>query len=169
MNIDRNSLRQLPTEVDGNVCFVCSPENPHGLHMTFFADDEAVYSWVHPPDHVCGWKNVIHGGILATILDESMGWATLFLTKRFALTKETRLSFHKPVLLDKGELLAESRLLKYSSEREVIMQGKIYQGDSAPCVTAEGTFGIFTFEAARKLNTMDEDALDWFQIVLAQL
>lgn len=169
MNVDRNTLRQLSTGVDGNVCFACSPENPHGLHMTFYTDDEVIYSWVQPPDYVCGWKNVVHGGILATILDEAMGWATLFLTKRFALTKETKLSFHKPVLLDKGELLAESRLLQHSGEREVIVQGKIYQGDSEPCVTAQGTFGVFTIDAVSKLNIMDKEALDWFQTVLAQL
>ncbi len=169
MDIDRNALRQLPTQIDGNDCFVCSPDNPHGLHMTFYTDTEAVYSWVQLPDHICGWKNIVHGGILATILDETMGWATLVLTKRFAMTKETRLSFHKPVLLDKGEMRVESRLVEYSGGREVIMEGRLYQGDSDPCVTARGSFSVFTIEASSKLDLLDKESLDWIHALLEQL
>jgi acyl-coenzyme A thioesterase PaaI-like protein len=169
MNVDRNVLRQIPTISEENVCFGCSPENPHGLRMTFYTDGEALYSWVRPPDYLCGWKNIVHGGIQATILDEVMGWAAICLTKRIPMTKETSLRFQKPVLLDKGELLVESRVLEYSSEREAIMQGNIYQGGSEPCVTAQGTFGLFTVEALRRFNVMDEGTLESFQRLIAQL
>jgi acyl-coenzyme A thioesterase PaaI-like protein len=169
MNIDRKTLRQIPSISEENVCFGCSPENPYGLRMTFYADEEALYSWVTPPEYLCGWKNIVHGGIQATILDEVMGWAAICLTKRIPLTKETTVSFQKPVLLDRGELLVESRVLQYSGEREVIMQGKIYQGDSEPCATAQGTFGLFTVEAMRRFNAMDEGCLVSFEKLLAQL
>ena len=169
MEINRNSLRQLPTRIDGNKCFVCGPENPHGLHMTFYTDAEAVYSWIQLPDHFCGWENIVHGGVLATIMDETMGWATLVLTKRFAMTKETRLSFHKPVLLDKGEIRVESRLAEFSSERELIMEGKLFQGGSDPCVTSRGSFSVFTLEAIGKLDILDKESFDWIQALLGQL
>ena len=169
MNIDRKTLRQIPSVSDENVCFGCSPDNPHGLRMTFYTNDEALYSWVSPPDYLCGWKNIIHGGIQATLLDEVMGWAAICLTRRIPLTKETTLKFRKPVLLDKGELLVESRVFQYPGEREVIMQGAIYQGDSEPCVTAQGTFGLFTVEALRRFNIMDEGCLEAFQRMLTRL
>jgi acyl-coenzyme A thioesterase PaaI-like protein len=168
MNIDRKTLRQIPSVSEENVCFGCSPENPYGLHMTFYTDGEALYSWVTLPDYLCGWKNVIHGGIQATILDETMGWAALCLTKRIPLTKETTLAFRRPVLLDRGELLVESRVVQYSGEREVIMQGKIYQDDPEPCVTAQGTFGLFTVEAIRRLNVIDEGCLSSYLRLLPQ-
>ncbi len=169
MEVNRNSLRQLPTQIEGNHCFVCSPDNSRGLHMNFYTDAEAVYSWVQLSDHFCGWENMVHGGILATILDETMGWATLVLTKRFAMTRETRLRFHKPVLLNNGEIRVESRLLERSSEREIIMEGRIYQGDPDPCVIAQGSFSIFTVEAISKLNLLDNESLEWIQSLLRQL
>lgn len=169
VEIDRNSLRQLPTQIDGNECYVCGPDNPHGLHMTFYTDSEAVYSWLQLPHHFCGWKNIVHGGVLATILDETMGWATLVLTRRFALTKETTLSFCKPILLDKGEMRVESRLVEYTSEREIVMEGKLYQGDSNPCVIAQGSYRVFTIESIIKLNILDKESLAWIQALLEQL
>ena len=169
MGPDRNTLRKLISENEGNRCFACGPENPHGLYMTFYTDEEALYSWVQPPEHMCGWENIVHGGIQGTIMDEVMGWAAVFLTKRIALTKQTTLSFIKPVLFDQGELLAESRVLKHSNEREVIMEGKIYQGSSEPCVIAQGTFGLFKVEDIRRLGLMDETSIGLFQRSLAQM
>ena len=98
-----------------------------------------------------------------------MGWATLILSKRFAMTKETRLSFHKPVFLDKGEIRAESRLVKYSNEREIAMEGRLYQGESSPCVIAQGSYSIFTIEAINKFNILDEESINWIQSLLEQL
>src|SRR5450756_1538431 len=58
-------------------CFGCGPDNPHGLHLTFTIDDS-------DPTRVTATANVqltrlhegppghIHGGIIATLLDEAM-------------------------------------------------------------------------------------------------
>ncbi|MGV8073033.1 MAG: PaaI family thioesterase [Syntrophobacteraceae bacterium] len=169
MNIDKNTLRRIPSVSEDNICFGCGPENPYGLRMVFYTDGEALYSWVQPPDYLCGWKNVLHGGIQATILDETMGWAAMCLTKRIPLTKEITLSFKKPVIFDRGELLVESRILQHLGNREVIMQGNIYQGNSEPCITAQGTVGLFPVEALRRMHIMHEGCLDSFKRFMAEL
>jgi acyl-coenzyme A thioesterase PaaI-like protein len=137
--------------------------------MTFYTDGEALYSWVTPPAHVCGWKNILHGGILTTILDETMGWAVICLLKRFPLTKETTVSFSRPVLLDKGEIRVESRIVQYPGDRQVIVQGEVYQGNDEPSVSALGTFGLFSVEAIQRFNVLDEAALSTFRGLLRQL
>lgn len=68
----------MPTDVeyDGR-CFGCGPLNHDGLSMTFLpsADGTSVCDAYVVPDRFQSWKGVVHGGIVALILDEAVGWA----------------------------------------------------------------------------------------------
>ena len=75
------NLKELPSGRNHN-CFGCSPINPSGLRMRFFTDGKAVYSRLQVPAHLCGWSNIVHGGVLTTILDEIMSWAAIRLLQR---------------------------------------------------------------------------------------
>jgi hypothetical protein len=66
------NLKHLPNRTD-SMCFGCIPANPTGLRLEFFTDGESIFSWVKVPAHLCGWENLVHGGIISTILDEVMG------------------------------------------------------------------------------------------------
>ncbi len=76
--INGDSLLHLPND-DNHNCFGCSPNNKSGLKMEFYTNKEkdSVFSWLSIPGHVCGWGNIVHGGIVSTILDEAMGWASV--------------------------------------------------------------------------------------------
>lgn len=53
-------------------CFVCGTDNPLGFHLTFSLDgDEYVTTAVIDPAYQ-GYRGIVHGGIIATILDEVM-------------------------------------------------------------------------------------------------
>ncbi|MGB0522127.1 MAG: PaaI family thioesterase [Flammeovirgaceae bacterium] len=53
----------------GNVCFGCGTENPDGLQIKSFWDgDEAVCIW-ESEEKYHGWKGLMNGGILATLID----------------------------------------------------------------------------------------------------
>ena len=53
----------------GNVCFGCGNENPHGLHVkSYWEGEETVCVW-ESEEKYHGWKGVLNGGILATIID----------------------------------------------------------------------------------------------------
>ena len=71
--------------------------------------------------------------------------------------------------MDKGEIRVESRVAEYLSERELVIEGALFQVDSEPCVTARGTFSIFTIEAVSRFDLLDKDSLDWIQSLLQQL
>ena len=79
----RSGYAPLPTSEDHN-CFGCSPRNEAGLKMVFHINQEGdtAVSWLSVPDHLCGWANMVHGGIISTILDEAMGWAALVILKK---------------------------------------------------------------------------------------
>ena len=55
-------------------CFVCGRENPVGLHLHFYqtAPGEVTVHFT-APEHYQGYPGVLHGGIAASILDETAG------------------------------------------------------------------------------------------------
>lgn len=55
-------------------CFVCGRRNPHGLYMTFYdnARDE-VCSTYSVPDEYQSYPGIVHGGVIAAMLDEVVG------------------------------------------------------------------------------------------------
>jgi uncharacterized protein (TIGR00369 family) len=57
------------------MCFVCGLENPVGLKLAFYEDAETgqVRAEFSVPDEYQGYPGVVHGGIVAAILDEISG------------------------------------------------------------------------------------------------
>ena len=56
-------------------CFACGASNPIGMRLHIELSDGAARSeWVVGDDYV-GWSDKLHGGIIATLLDEVMAWA----------------------------------------------------------------------------------------------
>jgi len=85
-----------------NRCFACGKDNPHGMKLKFFIDEEARRTvcefkltdrYQGPPGHA-------HGGIIATILDEAMGKVNK-LRSVVALTKDMQIEYLRPVPLKK--------------------------------------------------------------------
>ena len=143
-------------------CFGCSPTNKAGLQMKFLAGQDSVISKINVPLHLCGWKNIVHGGILATILDETMSWSTIYLLKRVVLTTTITVDFIKPVFAE-TQLTAQGKVFERINEREARMQAAIYNSDGELCTRSQGVFRLFTPEAARKLQLMSDDVLDDFE------
>ncbi len=53
----------------GNICFGCGRDNHDGLKISSYWDgDEAICQW-KSEDKYQGWKGIMNGGILATIID----------------------------------------------------------------------------------------------------
>lgn len=80
-----------------NRCFGCGTENPRGLHLNFFRTaDGAIVCPVEVPDLYEGPPGYLHGGIIATLLDEAMSKAirSLGLT---AVTRHLEVDYRLPV------------------------------------------------------------------------
>ena len=74
-------------------CFVCGRDNAHGLHTQFSSDPAgaAEADWT-PVASWEGFHGIIHGGIVATVLDEAMSKAVAA-AKCQALTGELRVRY----------------------------------------------------------------------------
>jgi acyl-coenzyme A thioesterase PaaI-like protein len=61
-------------QANSRYCFICGVENPFGLHLNFYgtAPGEVSVDFT-PPEQYQGYSAVLHGGIIASILDEVAG------------------------------------------------------------------------------------------------
>lgn len=155
--MDIKEWEKIPN-VDMN-CFGCGPENHHGLKMTFETNGEKLRSIVIVPDHLRGWSNIVHGGVLSTICDEIMAWAAIYFSKRFILTKTMKISFLKPVTIG-SRLEVIGYIKEQIDERNIIMAGEIYNEKDRMCAKSTGEFVLFTHEEFQQLNIMPDDLLN---------
>ena len=82
-------------------CFICGMENPVGLHLHIYetAPGEVESSYV-APDHFQGYPGVLHGGIVAALIDEISGRAHMgsdLMEPRFMFTAKLEVKYRKNV------------------------------------------------------------------------
>ena len=78
-------------------CFACGPDNPHGLRLRFATGEtgESVTAWV-PEAFTEGFRGIVHGGVVSTVLDEAMSKAVAAAGLP-ALTAELRVRLRRHV------------------------------------------------------------------------
>ena len=167
MSMDNRKYKALYNS-DSHNCFACSPKNKFGLQMKLFTDGEAVFSRISVPEHMGGWKNIAHGGIVATILDEIMGWAGLYLLKKVTLTNSMTVDFIKAVRI--GEALeAEGRVVEFDGGRSAAIEGFLYNGKRELCARASGSFTVLSSKLAKRIGVMtDLDIKEFFEPLVNQ-
>ncbi len=80
-------------------CFACGEKNPIGLHLKFDFDGEKITTRKFLPREFEGYEGTAHGGIISTMLDETM---CKFISAKYherALTGrfEVRFKFPTPI------------------------------------------------------------------------
>ncbi len=120
-------------------CFLCGDENACGVRTRFFVEEDAIRSIVTLAPHLNGYRAVAHGGVLAALLDESMGWAATVFGKsgRMYVTGEITVKYLAPVPVD-AEIEVTSRLAR-DAGRLAFCEGELSCG-GRPCVRASGKF-----------------------------
>ncbi len=57
---------------DDGYCFVCGPKNPIGLKLDFHFNGKTIKTEFIPKKEHQGYLDIVHGGIISTLLDEVM-------------------------------------------------------------------------------------------------
>lgn len=85
-----------------NNCFGCGPANKQGLRLKFFSKGTGDYavSYARVPSRFLGPPGHLHGGVIATLLDEAMGKANK-LAGVVAMTRTMEIDFLRPIPLNK--------------------------------------------------------------------
>ncbi len=130
-------------------CFACSAENKHGLQMSFFEDGDAIVSEWLPQTHLSGFKNIIHGGIQSTLLDEIACWVVFVKCKTAGVTTELNVRFKASVFTDKGALKVQAKLI--SKDRKFAnIYAEILDSSGMLCCEADVKYRLFSEEMAAK-------------------
>jgi uncharacterized protein (TIGR00369 family) len=85
--------------VDNGGCFVCGRHNPAGLQLDFSFNptEYSARAIIVFSDRFQGWEKVVHGGLLATVLDEVMVKAAAS-RDRACVTGEMTVKYLAPVI-----------------------------------------------------------------------
>lgn len=81
---------------DDDACFACGKKNPIGLKLSFALKDGEAVGTFTPEENHQGYKGMMHGGLVATLLDEAMAHY-LLLQGIFGVTGRLKLRFQHPV------------------------------------------------------------------------
>lgn len=132
-------------------CYACGDLNPVGLHLHFAleADGWAVAPFQASQDHQ-GYPGYVHGGIVSTLLDEAMGWAT-YGAGIWAVTGRLEVRFRD--IVPTGQPLQVRGRIARDRGRTLDMVGQLLNAEDK--VLAEATALLFraTGEQAEKIKS----------------
>jgi acyl-coenzyme A thioesterase PaaI-like protein len=74
-------------------CLFCGPEHPHGLRLRMHYREGMVVAEVSVPRLFQGYDDVVHGGIVAGLLDEVMWWAVTIETRKLSMTGKAEIEY----------------------------------------------------------------------------
>ncbi len=139
-------------------CFVCGVENRFGLHMKFYEPEPGVVETTYTvAEHFQGYPGVVHGGILASMMDEVMG--RVFMgdnPPRFMVTAELKIRYRRPVPTNQPLTLRGKAI--HDHGRIARAEGTIHSADGTLLVEGE----IVVANIPPELNkAQDYAALGW--------
>jgi len=149
----------MEKQPNSRMCFVCGVDNPIGLHVHFYTDDQGrcIARFRPQPQHQ-GYPGQLHGGLISTLLDETMG-RVLTNQNVWAMTGRLQIKFARPVPLDR-ELTIVGELTR-SRSRAYEAKGEIRLPDGTVLVEGSGIYVRIPDEMVEKARS----ALDFWQVV----
>lgn len=125
--------------VGDDYCFACGPKNPIGLRLEFETEDHGVSRTVWVPEkEYQGYAGVVHGGLIATVLDEVMVRMLWLLgvpamTARFEMSLKRPAEPGKPLYFEGRVIEDRGRVIKLESEA-CDANGNVIAVGNATCI-----------------------------------
>lgn len=108
----------MEVRFDGH-CFGCGPLNLEGLRLVFVPGPDGSSVEFEVPNRYQSWAGMAHGGIVALLLDEAVGWAAWH-AGHPGVTGRLQVSYRRPLKLGEpirvvGKVDRMRRSLVYAS------------------------------------------------------
>jgi len=132
-----------------NHCFGCGGANARGMQLTFEQDDatQRIRGAFRLSADYQGGAGFVHGGIIATLLDEVMSKVSRF-REDHAVTAELTIEYLKPVPVD-GELVVEGWEVERNG-RSLLRAGEIRDASGATLARGKARFVQIDLEVLRR-------------------
>lgn len=153
-------LKVLRKQFNSRMCFVCGFKNDLGLQSRFYElEDKSLCALVTFKDFHQSYPGRLHGGIAASILDETIGRAMMSYSGRnvWGVTMSLNIKYKKPVPLGVDLKVVG----KITSTNGTVFEGsgKMYLPDGTVAVIADGRYLEMSID---KISDMDpENEEDW--------
>lgn len=144
---------------NSKMCFVCGLKNSFGLHTAFYElENGELMAVFRPREEHQSYPNRLHGGMAATILDETIGRAIMIKDsdKYWGVTIEFTSRYRKPIPLDQ-EIRVMGRITKDSS-RLFEGTGEILLEDGTVAVEGRGKYIKMSLD---KIADFDHEEQEW--------
>jgi len=143
---------------NSRMCFVCGLKNPSGLKASFYeVEGDQLVALFHPNEQHQGYPGRLHGGLAATILDETIGRAmNINQDEIWGVTVEFTVRFKKPVPLDQ-ELRVVGRITN-QNRRLFEGTGEILLPDGEVAVEGRGKYLKLPLE---QITDFDYQKQEW--------
>ena len=143
---------------NSNHCFVCGRENPFGLHLEFYetTPGEVVVEYT-VPEQFQGYPGVVHGGVVAAMLDEVTGRVHMGgYPPRFMFTARLDIHYRKNVPI--GKPLRIIGHAGKSRERTATATGQIFGPDGELLADAEA---VLVNVPEGMVDNVDLETIGW--------
>ncbi len=127
-------MKKLVLE-DDRCCFACGMDNPDGLRVEWKVEGQAMQGSFIPEKKFQGWAGIVHGGILATLLDEAMTRLAGILSGG-AVTAEMTVRYVAPASI--GEPLSVKGEVVKETKRMMEMRASIHNKEGKLIASATG-------------------------------
>jgi len=143
------------------MCFICGLENPAGLHLHFYETGPGVIETTYTaPDHFQGYPGVLHGGIVAALLDEVSSRTQIGSSPqspRFMFTAKLEVKYRGNVPI--GKLLKIVGKAGKTKSRSAEAWAGIYKAETGELLAEGNTLLIEVPKDQFNLSRLDE--LGW--------
>ncbi len=149
---------------NSTMCFVCGMDNGFGLKSMFYElEDGQLMAIFKPAEQHQGYPGRLHGGIAATILDETIGRAIMLYHSDniWGVTVDFSMKLRKPVPIE-GEVRVLARIVS-EGNRSFQGEGEIFLPDGQVAVTGRGKYLKMDIE---KIADFDHQGDAWKVIAM---
>jgi beta-phosphoglucomutase family hydrolase len=148
-------IPKLDVEYTAKFCFACSQDNPIGLKLKPIHDGEKVTAEFTAGKFHQGWDNVVHGGILYTLLDEVTAYAMLCHGIELGVTAKSEIRFKQVAPIN--EPIRASAWVTKLTKRLVETKGVLTLKDNT--VIVEGDFLFYVWRQSKRTILWDMDGV----------
>ncbi len=143
--------KEIPSGNGESYCFVCGQNNPIGLKLKFFIEDNSfIVTEFTPKKELCGWEQLVHGGIISSVMDEAMSWTVLHIANLVGVTKELNVKFKRPIFIN--ERITIKSQVKNKNKKEVRLFSEVINREGVVCAIGEGVYAILNKGRMKRIS-----------------
>ncbi|MDJ0753157.1 MAG: PaaI family thioesterase [Ardenticatenaceae bacterium] len=144
---------------NSDYCFVCGRKNPRGLYLRFEDNGKnEVYTSFNLSEAYQSYPGVVHGGIVASILDELVARVSMIDDHHhFMMSVKLQIKYRHPVPTG-TDLRGVGKIVRLSGRRGIAV-GYVYLPDDKIAAEAELTLADVPQEILSRANL---EALGWY-------